>query len=486
MLQWLCGANVVQVVVHDLGAVAMARYESAFAKGKKEVTRKVDGKTVTAIQFRAVAKYRVANPTFVEKPEGKDTRTAAQKRREVWKQKTGPILEVQKARGRNADDRTNAQIVNELDRWLAELNGESEKPTEAKQTMHQLVTAYVDRREELSEAAGWDTTATLPNNEKVVTRSTVRDYRHTLSYLEANFPKTELSEIKPLDILKWEENQIKAGHSLSRVRKAHVLCKQALDDAVIRGYIEHSCMASLKAPKLGKRDNNALEQADAQKFTAQLDKLDPSSEIVGAMLALHCGLRGGEVCGLQWSCVDLESRHITIRQSVGIANGGKFLKSTKSESGNRVIWIDDFVLAMLKRRKAQTLREREDISIGFDELFIVGNAAGDYLSPTTLSRQFTAISKALGLRGKLGSTTTLHKMRHTFKDALMGGNGLKDNSEVISDVMGHSRSGITGAYGTRDQELMDEAVKAAAEWLRPKKGTKTEATIHELKPAANQ
>ena len=376
-----------------------------------------------------------------------------------------------------AEVRTKTQANKALQQWRDQMEDEASKPVEAKQTMYQLVSAYVDRREALSKSANWDTTATLTNNEKVITRSTIRDYHHTLSYLDANFPKTELSDLKPLDVLEWEEGQLKAGHSLSRVRKAHVLCKQALDDAVIRGYIEHSCMASLKAPKLGKHENNALSQEDARKLTAQLSTFAPSAATVGAMLALHCGLRGGEVCGHQWADVDFEERHIVIKQSVGIANGGKFLKGTKSESGNRVVWLDDYALDMLMACKVQTLKDRFDITKGFEELFVVGNLDGDFLSPTTLSRQFTAISKAFGLRGKTGEVPTLHKLRHTFKDALMGGNGLGEHSEIISDVMGHSRKGITGAYGTRNQELMDEAVKAAAKWLAPKSGTKAKADM---------
>lgn len=464
----------------------MTKYESAFARGRKEISTKVDGKTVTVVQFRAVAKYRVPNPAFIKKPEGRDTRTAAQKRREVWKQKSGPLLEVQKGKGRKAEEQTVTNMNNALDAWLAELNGEAEKPAEAKQTMYQLVAAYVDRREVLSKSAAWDTTATLTNNEKVITRSTIRDYRHTLNYLDENFPKTELSDLKARDVLDWEEEQIKAGHSLSRVRKAHVLCKQALDDAVIRGYIEHSCMASLKAPKLGKHDNNALSQADARKLTAQLFALEPTAAMVGAMLALHCGLRGGEVCGLQWANVDFEERHIVIKQSVGIANGGKFLKGTKSESGNRSVWLDEYALDTLKKCRTQALRDRSNIEKAFEDLFVVGNLDGGFMSPTTLSRQFTAISKAFGLRGKTGEVPTLHKLRHTFKDALMGGNGLGEHSEIISDVMGHSRKGITGAYGTRNQELMDEAVKAAAKWLEPESGTKAKADVLPLHKAANQ
>lgn len=357
---------------------------------------------------------------------------------------------------------------------IAREREEAEK-AKSKRTMCELVSNYINRRAMISENPNLSSKDTGANAERIITRSTVRDYRHTLNFLQANFPDTDVTELKPIDIINWEESQLMQGHSLSRVRKAHVLCKQVLDDAVIRGYIAHSCMASLKAPTLGKRENNALSRADAQRLTLLLSGADrPSAAIVGAMLALHCGLRGGEVCGLQWGSVDFETRHLTVKRSVGIGDGGKFLKEPKSESGNRTIWMDDYAVDVLRKCRAQTLALRDNITKGFDDLFVVGDVDGSYLSPTTLSRQFTAVSKAFGLRGKTGEVPTLHKMRHTFTDALRGGKG---NDKAIRDVMGHSAKGITDEYGTKDQELMDDAVKRAARWLAPEDGIKAKADI---------
>lgn len=395
-----------------------------------------------------------------------------------WRQTTKALHTFLDENDEERSVRNKTQASKALKQWREEMEREAGNKPEARMTMYEIVKSYVDRREKISEAAGWDTTARGPNNERIITRSTVRDYRHTLSYLKGNFPETEVYKLTPKDILEWEDGEIEAGHSISRIRKVHVLCKQALDDAVTRGYIQNSCMASLKALKLGRHDNNALTQADAKKLTAQLAAFDASASAVGAMLALHCGLRGGEICGLQWGDVDFGERHVTVGRSVGIADGGKFLKETKSESGNRTIWMDEYVLDVLKRRKAKTLAERNNITKGFDELFVVGNVDGDFLSPTTLSRQFTAISKALGLRGKTGAAPTLHKMRHTFVDALRGGNG--GDNKATRDVMGHSSRDITDQYGTRDQDLMDDAVRRAAEWLRPEKDTKTEADVYQF------
>lgn len=147
------------------GAQTMAteKYESAFARDKKEVKREANGKDVTMIRFRAVAKYRVPNPAFMERAEGTDTRTAAQKRREVWKQ-TGTYLEVPKGKGKNAEAKTKTNIANALESWRAELNAEASKPVEAKQSVYKLAVTYVDGREALSRSMNWDTETEVAND----------------------------------------------------------------------------------------------------------------------------------------------------------------------------------------------------------------------------------------------------------------------------------------------------------------------------------
>lgn len=47
------------------------------------------------------------------------------------------------------------------------------------------------------------------------------------------------------------------------------------------------------------------------------------------MLALHTGMRIGEVCGLRWCDVDFEACLISVRHSVAYAKGmGSFIKDT--------------------------------------------------------------------------------------------------------------------------------------------------------------
>lgn len=43
--------------------------------------------------------------------------------------------------------------------------------------------------------------------------------------------------------------------------------------------------------------------------------MKPSRKNAGVLIALMCGLRIGEVCGLKWEDVDLKNRFITVKRT---------------------------------------------------------------------------------------------------------------------------------------------------------------------------
>lgn len=436
-------------------------YTSAFARNITDIEPEQGKRRATRIRFRAVAKGKDEN--------GK------------WRQKS-TNLEVDKGTGKNAEEKTSVNIQNALETWRKALN-EVESVKDAKASVRPSLSVYdivandVERRAKLSEAVGWDTTKKLPNNEKVIVRSTVRDYHHTMRVIEPAFSRVSADELTMQFVLDWEEKKLMDGASISRIRKAHVLLKQSLNNAVIRGLIKANVMAPLKAPTIERKQNIALTQEDMKRVTATLMKMEPTPVVVGAMLALHCGLRGGEICGLAWDSVDFDSRLVRVVQSVGIADGGKFLKPPKSDSGKRSVYMDDYVMTTLIKRRSLMLKERDNIKLSFGDLYVVGDIDGGYLSPTTLSRQWTALSTAWGLTGKEGGRVTLHKMRHSFVDAVRGGKGATDN-KTLTDVVGHSTVAMTDKYGTGNQEAQNEAVMAASAWMAPDSGTQTEAELY--------
>ncbi len=79
-------------------------------------------------------------------------------------------------------------------------------------------------------------------------------------------------------------------------------------------------------------------------------------------IGLHCGLRVGEVCGLEWKQINFEEMTLEVEQQlVGIKDdNGKIHwqpRPPKSKAGYRTIPFGNTLTEMLKRAKKKTVRK---------------------------------------------------------------------------------------------------------------------------------
>ena len=67
-------------------------------------------------------------------------------------------------------------------------------------------------------------------------------------------------------------------------------------------------------------------------------------------------MRLGEVFGLKWDKVDFDARLINLKQQIIYLNRRSyFLTALKTESSNRYVLIDNFLLGELRRWKGQQI-----------------------------------------------------------------------------------------------------------------------------------
>lgn len=445
------------------------KYSQMQAKNRKEVERIVDGKKETVIRFKGVLRFAEDNESYLPKPkEGADTRTASQKRKSVWRE-ISRMLEAPKGR---SNKQTEVNITNALQAYRDEMEAEAQKPEAAGMSVYEIVSDYVSRREANSAGVGWNTSMTLANGEKVIQPSTVRDYRHTLKVIEPKFSKLSVSDLNTREMIDWENKMLADGNGISRVRKAHVLIKAALDEAAVRMLIEANPIASMKAPTI--RDNGTdkgLTQADMKRATKSLSETaEAAAHVVGAMIGLHCGLRVGEVAGLTWDDIDLEYRIISVRRAIGIGDGGCFVKLPKSKAGERQVFIDDRVKDMLTKRRAMMLEARDNNAEGFGSLYVCGSLDGEsYLSPTTLSKRWSTLASTWGLKDQRDNKTcTFHGLRHSFVSAMRATRASDiDEEKIMSKIAGHSSTRMTERYGSRDWKHVFPEMMAASAYMEP-------------------
>ena len=406
------------------------KYAQAQVKNRREVKREVDGKEITFIRFKAVLRYGVPNPDYKEKPEGKDNRTAKQKRKVIYKE-ISKSLEAQKVeKGRKTEEEkaamTEVNIMTALQEWRDEMESEANKPDKVQNDI--LLLEYMRQYVSDREAAG------------IIEKSTAADYRHTITRLEKSFAETRLDELTANDVQRFQVSELRRGVSATTCGKVHRLLKQVLTYAVKHEVIEKNVMLIVEPPKRPKKRPNGLDVAEAQRVTSILLDMQPTSVCMAAFLALHASLRAGEVCALQWNDVDPDNMTVTVSKSIGLGEGGAYLKTTKNDSSNRIVNITSDLAKKLEERRRAMWQELRNESLmmtaeQFGKLFVCGTIDGRYLNPQILTRKWGAIAEAYNIVGTEGKRASFHTLRHGYATV-----GIAAGVDVasIAAQMGHS------------------------------------------------
>jgi integrase len=186
----------------------------------------------------------------------------------------------------------------------------------------------------------------------------------------------------------------------------------------------------------------------------------PDLEVVVRLGAL-AGLRRGEICGLRWTDVDLDSGSLTIRRNRVVASGQISETTPKTTGSAATISLDDATLSTLRRhhdRRAGLIEQAVP-----DAEYVVCTATGTGSDPNNLSRGFRQLVdqyNAVYPEAQLPDAIGLHTLRHSFASGLVA-RGV--NLKIAATAMRHSSVRMMDRYGHLAPSTVDEAVRALAE-----------------------
>ena len=153
-------------------------------------------------------------------------------------------------------------------------------------------------------------------------------------------------------------------------------------------------------------------------------------------LLLGRGLRRGELAGLRWSAVDLDAGVITILETRVVVDSKAAASTPKTAAGVRPVPLDAQLVEELQRHRHIIELERQVAAEAWtDTGFVFVDELGEPYRPELISRTFTRLAKAAGVR-----RIRLHDLRHTAA-TLMIANGI--DSKVVAEILGHSSDTIT-------------------------------------------
>ncbi|HXF37592.1 MAG TPA: tyrosine-type recombinase/integrase [Actinomycetota bacterium] len=262
----------------------------------------------------------------------------------------------------------------------------------------------------------------------------------------------------------------RAGRGLSpkSVRNVHALLSKALADAVRAGHVAANVATLAERPEATRREREAWTVAEARRFLAVADQ-DRLAAVWRLMLA--AGLRRGEVLGLTWDDLDLDSRSVAVRRQVLLRGRSTrtaprlYVRQTTKGRRPRTIRFDEATRAALKAWRAAQAgdrlafgpRWRADGGLGIDAPWVVTEADGKVVHPDTLHDRFLRLVERAGVR-----RLVLHGTRHSFATIALAAGVRPD---VVSRALGHASTGFTldvYVHPSGEEELAAADVVGAA------------------------
>lgn len=269
--------------------------------------------------------------------------------------------------------------------------------------------------------------------------NTFRTYTQILNRVKRNVedwfykPINKITRKEIEDFFNYERN---LGYAQNTLKKDYQLFRQAFGIAKERKYIQEDFFSGyykIAQPKSIKKTKKvkSFEYDDCIKLLKYLYSPDfKYSHRDEYLIAIHCGLRIGEVLALKKSDIDFENGLIHVQRTITSDKEGHAIlgKHTKTPSGERDIPINELT--------EPVLRHAIDNMITNENNLLFCNKNGSVLTDNSLNSCLKRICKYVGIAENAHN----HKLRHSFStNGVVAGIDYK----VMEETMGHSDIRIT-------------------------------------------
>lgn len=239
----------------------------------------------------------------------------------------------------------------------------------------------------------------------------------------------------------------------------HNLLSSIFSDAVLWGRITYNPCDRVRTPRVKKKDPKYLDEVEAAKLLDLLEseRIDYRTII---RLLLFTGCRRGELLALHWDDIDFEQNLVHFRQNLLYTpETGVYLDSTKNESSERVIKINQTAVKDLKNYRVWQLEQELKMGDRWENTgFVFTNCeTGKQLHPDAISGWFSDFIKA---HSDELPYISLHSLRHTNATLqIAGGVALT----TVAKRLGHADTVTTSRIYAHAIKSADEAASETLE-----------------------
>ncbi len=272
-----------------------------------------------------------------------------------------------------------------------------------------------------------------------VSAATIHRYRRAAhTHILPSLGVVKLVRLTTLAVQDFYQGVQAKGIAPEGVRAVHKVLHGALKQAVAWQIIPRNPADGVSLPRPVRRELTVWDASQAASFQSAVDG-DPTW---GAFfrLAIHTGMRRGELLALRWADVDLDRGVVTVRRTMTEDEDGRPVMGTaaKTNAARRPIALAASCVDALRRHRAKQAERRLLLgpawnASGGDVIFDRGDGAP--LHPDSIKNALDRLAKQAGV-----PRIRVHDLRHTM--ATLGlTEGL--HPKIVQERLGHSSIAMT-------------------------------------------
>ncbi|EOH97728.1 tyrosine-type recombinase/integrase [Enterococcus pallens] len=278
--------------------------------------------------------------------------------------------------------------------------------------------------------------------------STYANYEHKLvHYVLSVIGPYNLNELDEAVAEELLTTLVEQDLKPSTIQVIFRITKQCINHAIRKKLIKENPFGLIKLPKVEKNRNQALTKQEQKRLETVALK-EEKGQGLPTLLALHAGLRIGEISALTWQDIDFNNNlihvHSTFQRIFGVYNGRKtelLYSSSKTATSTRSIPMSQAVKNQLLQHKEQA-----------DGPYVFCRKHRPW-EPRLLTYHFHRIRKKAGL-----THVHFHQLRHTFATRCLESQG---DIMSVSALLGHSSTQMT--LDTYAGTLVEQRIQVVAQ-----------------------
>ena len=276
----------------------------------------------------------------------------------------------------------------------------------------------------------------LEDHKNFIEPNTHRDYSGLIKrYIIPYIGDKKMSSVKPYDIEQLYLSLQRQNIGIRTIHYTHAVLRSAFEHAVFHQFMPYNPCRGVRLPKYYKEEMKILDSNEIKKF---LGAAKSSRYSVLYHLALVTGMRQGELLGLSWNNVDLNSGIIGLRlQAKRIPGKGIHLVHLKTRTSQRSIRIGRGMINLLQSYYTSS-KEINHINSVHDYDLVFSTMYGNPIGKSNLLKDYYRTLEMASVR-----KIRFHDLRHTAASMMLN-QGIP--VIVVSKILGHSKPSTTLDY----------------------------------------